>query len=382
VSSSIEFWSSVELGTFARGLLRELRALGWDVRHRFEVSEDAYRQAATLSARFRLRWSSYISYVRSLRRRIRREPPPAAIVVCTNTFYAPAVALRSAGGRRVPVVHWVFDLFPDVLTAGAKIQSRGSVERWLGRLTRSTFERAAANVFLGEGLLAHARRRYGDIPNSTVIPVGADAEPFRAARPEPRRARGGVRILYCGNLGRMHDTDTVIACVQGGLPPGSTLEFRGHGAGFRALAAAVADTNTGDRVLFGESLGEKDWTLAMKAADVALVTLRRGAEGVVMPSKTYSAMVAGQAILAICPRGSDLADTVRRYDAGWVIEPGDTAGLAAALAGLSDRPADLLEKRLNAFRAGHAHFSQKVVALRWAALFNSILPERPYPRSG
>ena len=377
MSSSIEFWSSVELGTFARGLVRELRALGWDVHHRFEVSEDAYRRAATSSARFRLRWSSYVSYARSLRRRIRHEPPPAAMIVCTNTFYAPEVALRAACGLGVPVVHWVFDLFPDVLAAGDKIQARGRLERWLGRLTRSIFDRATANVFLGEGLLAHARSRYGDIPNSTVIPVGADGEPFRASLPAPRPAPGPVRILYCGNLGRMHDTETVVACVRRGLPPGSTIEFRGHGAGFRALAAAVAATNTGDRVRFGDSLGESDWTIAMKAADVALVTMRRGAEGVVMPSKTYSAMVAGQAILAICPRLSELAETVRRYDAGWVIEPGDSAGLATVLSSLCARPEELLEKRLNAFRAGHANFSQEVVALRWSQLFKSIVSDQP-----
>jgi len=36
-----------------------------------------------------------------------------------------------------------------------------------------------------------------------------------------------------------------------------------------------------------------------------------GAEQVVMPSKTYSAMMAGQAVLAIAPEESDLVDLIK-----------------------------------------------------------------------
>jgi glycosyltransferase involved in cell wall biosynthesis len=103
-----------------------------------------------------------------------------------------------------------------------------------------------------------------------------------------------------------------------------------------------------------------------------MVTLKRGAEGLVMPSKTYSAMAAGQAVLAICPRASDLADTVLASDAGWVVEPGDTAGLRALLDRLSQRPDEVLRKRRNAFAAGHQQFDQSVLALQWADLLGSL----------
>ena len=35
-----------------------------------------------------------------------------------------------------------------------------------------------------------------------------------------------------------------------------------------------------------------------------------------MPSKTYSAMAAGQAVLAVCPRASDLADWPKEWMRG------------------------------------------------------------------
>jgi len=47
-----------------------------------------------------------------------------------------------------------------------------------------------------------------------------------------------------------------------------------------------------------------------------------GAEQVVMPSKTYSAMMVGQAILAIALVESDLVDLIKTAGCGWCVEPG------------------------------------------------------------
>ena len=211
--------------------------------------------------------------------------------------------------------------------------------------------------------------------------------------------RSPVRVLYCGNFGRMHEVDTVVAALRGGVPAGVQFDFRGNGAGFQTLAAATAGLRscragtasececgtqeirnegrrseevTGDnepegggQLRLGGSLPEREWLEAMAAADVALVTMKRGAEGIVMPSKTYSAMAAGQAILAVCPRESDLADLVAEHDCGWVIEPGDVAGLRAVLDSLASLGAEVLAKRRNAWRAARECYDQRVLAGRW-----------------
>jgi colanic acid biosynthesis glycosyl transferase WcaI len=107
---------------------------------------------------------------------------------------------------------------------------------------------------------------------------------------------------------------------------------------------------------------------------LALVTIAPGAERVVMPSKTYSALVAGQAILAICPRKSDLADLVFRHDCGWVVEPGDVAGLTRTLAWMAEKPDELWAKRRNSFEAGHRHYDTGVLAETWMNFFEEMRP--------
>jgi len=373
----VEFWSSVELPGFSRGLMRELRAVGIDATHRFEVSENDYRFARDALARGRLRWRSYVSYPHHLRRDLRAEGRNPIVVICTNTFYAPTVGVWAARHRGLRVVNWILDLFPDVLVESGTIAPAGVVDRGLARLVRATFASADANVFLGDRLKTYATGRHGEIPRAQVISVGADGQPFRTSVPEPRPGGQPVHILYCGNLGRMHEIDTLVEALRSPPSPGWTMEFRGHGTGYRRLHSAVASP----ALRFGPGLPDAEWTLAMQAADVALVTLKRGAEGLVMPSKTYSAMVAGQAVLAICPRASDLADTILANDAGWVVEPGDVNGLRAILSALAQRPDDVLRKRRNAFAAGHQRYDQRVLSLQWADLLASLGERQVPPRS-
>jgi len=82
-------------------------------------------------------------------------------------------------------------------------------------------------------------------------------------------------------------------------------------------------------------------------------------EQVVMPSKTYSAMMAGQAVLAIAPGESDLVDLIKTAGCGWCVEPGDVDGLAVAVEairsdteGLPGKARECLPLCTSALRAG------------------------------
>lgn len=371
VQRHVDFWSSVECALFLQGITGALLQHGWDGQARFEISESDYRGARGRMARFAMRWRAYIRYPWSLRRSLRSAVKPDVAVVCTNTFYAPWIA--AGVSRDVPVVHWVFDLFPDVLVLGGSLGTGSFGSRMLDGLMRSTFDRAAVNVFLGERLRAYAVGRFGPIPRSVVIPVGCDARPFSETPPKRGIVGQTVRALYCGNLGRMHDYDTILGAMCMGLPHGITIDFRGNGTGFRLLENAVNERPQGNSVSIGGSLQEADWIEAMRTADVALVTMKPGAEGIVMPSKTYSALAAGQAVIAICPDASDLADTIRTYDCGWVVAPGDVSRLNSVLAEIVNLPDELLRRRNNAWRAGQQVFDQRAQAGAWKAVLEEAL---------
>jgi glycosyltransferase involved in cell wall biosynthesis len=314
---------------------------------------------------------------------------PVMRVVTTNPFFMPYLAALSCRGRNTRVVNLLYDLFPDALELAGALRPRSWGARLLGRITAGALRRCDATVFLGERLREHTERKYGPARRAVVIPVGADGTPFRDCMPVQANDQTSVTLLYCGNMGRLHDYRTIYDALQllrakedfqaGVMAHGRRLRvaIHGNGNGFKKFQA-LAGADSGDaawELVFGANLGGNAWATQMRDVDIALVTMSKGAERVLMPSKTYSALVAGQAILAICPDDSDLADLVREHECGWVVSPGDAPLLAEILHEIRTEPAKVLQKRRNAFRAGHEKYDLAVVARRWLDLVNELRRE-------
>lgn len=364
----MEFWSSVDLSSLVAPLSAGLASEGWGIDARFAVSDREYRRTSFGFSHLAQRAHLYAGYPLLLKRGLSAADCPEVAVVCTNTFYAPAVAIETSN---VPIVHWVLDLFPEVAVIGGLI-SRGSfIERAARAIVRRTFDRASANVFLGTTLLAHAEDAFGPIPRAVVIPIGSDPSCFDSATEPGELCSDETTILYCGNFGRMHDFATVRDLLRATAPnPLIRWKFRGNGASLNALRDSLHGRLGLD---FGDALDREQWAKQMAAADVALVTLRPGAEGLVMPSKTYSALAAGQAILAICPARSDLAKLVHDHDCGWVVTPGDTRSLHSLVERLPLARDERTSKRRAAWRAARTSFAPEVAARLWARTLEGAL---------
>src|SRR5262245_29575351 len=108
----------------------------------------------------------------------------------------------------------------------------------------------------------------------------------------------------------------------------------------------------------------------MQRAQVGLVVQDTGSGSVSLPSKITSMLAAGQAVLAVAERQSEIGRLILQNDCGWVVEPGDIGGFEACVASLA-HPETLLTKRRNAFNVGHAVFGKTAVAKQWTDLFEA-----------
>jgi glycosyltransferase involved in cell wall biosynthesis len=62
-----------------------------------------------------------------------------------------------------------------------------------------------------------------------------------------------------------------------------------------------------------------------------VVTVKRGLEGVVVPSKLYPTLAAGRPVLGIAPEESDVVRTIRASGCGIAANPDDPASVAEAV---------------------------------------------------
>ena len=368
----IIFWTSTEYGGFMNALMSRLRDNGIEASQAYNISEIAYRSARSAPQRLLLRFRQYILYPIQLSLHLIFEVckgnSKRPVVVATNTFFAPLLA-TFFNSR---VIQLVYDLFPEAMIHSGKWregQLRVKLFRWLVGLG---LKRSAYNIFLGERLKIHVESIHGSLPNSVIIAVGADEGPFYKIRDleDPE----AIKILYCGNFGNMHESKTLFSAWKSGIDEPFQFVFHCSGPKRRELVL-FKDANKaafGDRLQVNEGLSNEAWVQVMQSSQIALVTMSEGSQEVVMPSKTYSAMMAGQAILAVAPEDSDLVDLIKNADCGWWVSPGDIEGFQECLIEIHANQDLLLKKRQNAFRVAHEQFGQGHLAKHWVKVFESL----------
>lgn len=367
MSTKLVYVNSAAGSLFTRRLLAELEECGMSVTTISAISELEYRKSGSLASRLVVRVKMYLGMaLKSFWSACACER--GVIVSTTNPFFAPLIAAGCAR-REVASINVLYDLFPDALVQSGAIR-RGSVACGILELMTSyALRKSSCTVFLGRRLRDHCEAAYNRARSAVIIPVGADGRMFRETPPTGLLADARPKVLYCGQFGRMHDSSTVAGIL--GREEASLLDWSFHASG-RGYAELTALARVPPSVQFGGGLDDKEWQQVMLSAQIALVTMAPGAECIVMPSKTYSALMAGQAILAICPLDSDLAELVITHSCGWVVAPGDVECLASVLRKIVSDPLGLLTRRKNAYDAGHRFYEMGVVAESWRKLIQRV----------
>jgi glycosyltransferase involved in cell wall biosynthesis len=288
------------------------------------------------------------------------------VVAKTDPPLIAVVAALAAWLRGARLVNWLQDVFPETAArAGLRI-GRGPAGALLRALRDWSLRRAAVNVVLGERMAAEvARLALG--ARVRVVPNWADG---RAVRPMPagesalRREwglEGRFIVGYSGNLGRVHDCETLLAAARL-LRIEEDIAIAVVGGGHRVphVAAAglpnVAVRGYVEDERLGESLG---------AFDVHLVSLLPQFEGLIVPSKFYGAMAAGRAVIFVGDREGEIARLLAKHECGVTVAPGDGAGLAAAIRELRASPEKLRAMGERARAAFEREWDEPVALARW-----------------
>lgn len=200
------------------------------------------------------------------------------------------------------------DMYPD-MAVGGSIVKPGLVSRVWERLHRWALRRAAKIVVLGEDMKARIAGKRVESSRIEIVRDGAEIPPPGAPPPQLdadviRAIRGEFRfvLLHAGNLGFYGAWDTLLAAAPQLASQGIAIVFVGDGAE-RPRIEAAAKNIPNVRLLPFFPANKIPSVLA--AADVHIITVSNGLEGVVVPSKMYAILAAAKPILAVTPRACE-----------------------------------------------------------------------------
>lgn len=373
----IEVYSAHGGGRYWQRLLQEWRDAGHAIHENYAFDDVTYRRKKGRFAHIWLRLMTYAIFPLKVWLKLwwAGYKADTVRVVISSPFFLPFVVTWPPRFRKkTPTVYVLNDLYPDALVHAGMLKHGGWLERQLRRLPQYCFRQCEATIFLGSHLKTYAEEAYGRSKMGRIIPVGSDATFVGNSAPTPISAGGPIDILYSGTMGHMHEIDTMLEVIRQGSPQRIHFTFHSSGVGYARFCRGITNlgNETSSNIALRGPLPDDIWSETLRRSPIGLVTLKAGAQNVSMPSKTYSALAAGQAILAICPIDSDLAELVLAHNCGWVVAPGRADELKSLLVRLEEHPEEIYAKRLEAYRAGHSLYDMAAISRQYIELFDIL----------
>lgn len=343
-----------------------------------------HRVASTRFGRAALsgRALDYLSFYRSVRRRVHEIAREGDIVVAKTDPPLLSVALASiARRRRAHLVNWLQDIYPETAAVLDVPLIRGPVASALATLRNRSLRQADATVVVGK-LMARRIQGFG-VPAARVhvIPNWCDDETIRpaAGNDNPLRETWGLSgkfvVAYSGNLGRAHDFDTALGAAER-LRNERHIIFLviGGGKHFEELARAVKARGLENSFRFRPYQDRAVLPHSLGVADVHWLSLNPKLEGLIVPSKFYTIAAAGKPMAMIGDPTGEIGRLISEHRCGITIAPGNAAKLADTLRRWSEQPNSIAEMGGRARQMLDARFTRRRAFDQWHRLIAGLCP--------
>lgn len=325
--------------------------------------------------------------------------PDAIIVQTTPPFLHWIFALRcQLAWRRPKLILWNQDTYPEALIATEILSENSIAYRCLKWIAAWSGKRVTTAIAL-DGAMADRLRSQEImdvriIPNWDVIPPDAKQTPIpNDSGPKPRAiaelrndTRGSLpselvaaakgyryKIAYTGNLGFGHDLTPLWSFVTSN--PNQTdflFLFIGEGDRTRELKILV-ERNGWSCIMFWPYLPVADFSAFLNWADCGLVALELNCLGLMSPSKMHAWLGAGKPILYLGPEGSNVTETIRAFDCGFIVDPRDSHGFDRVAREILAESAILTEMGQRARQAWTERHTSAVGLGAWQQVLSQLI---------
>lgn len=289
---------------------------------------------------------------------------PEKVLVVTNPPITPLLTAMIAKIRGIPFYILIFDLYPDALAQVGFLKSKSLLFRIWENINPWVFKQAEKVFTLSESMktavlryMPHQDKKIKVIHNwanvSYIRPINKTENSFL----QKHNLTGKKIIMYSGNMGLTHDLESLVAAADI-LRSEKNFSFVliGEGGKKKSLLQVVKDKNL-DNVIFLPYQDSRHFPLAIAAADIGVVTLGKGAQGISVPSKTYINLAAGVCLLGIAPGNSELSRLIHTHKAGVICEPGNPYEVAGTIRMLLYNEELLNHYKINALKASSNYTS-------------------------
>jgi colanic acid biosynthesis glycosyl transferase WcaI len=290
------------------------------------------------------------------------------LVICVTTpFSLPYPVMLATKLRNASAILLIHDLYPEALIVAGLAQSDSLITRALRYANGIMFGALDAIVTIGrdvEPLLLTYKsvtsKKIRFVPNWALLPIG-----YRPISNGNCFRRGSANELFVGlsgNIGLTHDAGSVYEAARL-LKDHTNIRFllSGWGSGWARLTELHAKAPL-ENVTLVERVPESQLEEFLSAADLWIIPYRRDVAGVSVPSRIYSLLAIGRAVIVAADAHSEAAMILKENDIGWVVRPEDPFDLAEAIRSAAGDRDETLAKGRRAADAAKCYTYDRAIA--------------------
>ncbi|MEV5112726.1 glycosyltransferase family 4 protein [Peribacillus frigoritolerans] len=277
------------------------------------------------------------------------------IIVYSNPPILPLIPYLIGRLSGVEFIFVAFDVYPDNALKLGAIKKGSTIEKIMNYINSKVYRYSSKVVALSQEMKEYLlNQKIAVNPESiNVIPNWYSDEKVNNNTIEniefkTLKENWPFIILYSGNMGSAQDMDTILQCMSQFKNNKNVLfVFTGHGNKVNYVKNYIYSNKISNAKVYGFLLGD-DYKDVLQMADVCLVSLAEGIEGIGVPSKTYGYLAVGKPVIAIMSNETDIAKSLIKYNAGGNVKQGDFEGLEVLIQKYMDNPELLQLMGLNA----------------------------------
>ncbi|MEA5557807.1 glycosyltransferase family 4 protein [Nodularia spumigena] len=260
-------------------------------------------------------------------------PRNTTLLIVSNPPYAGVLAIFFKIIYKGKYHFLLQDIFPESAAMSGIMKENSILYKFLAKLIYLTYKYSECIIVLSTSMQEFIEKKYPDLKSQIKVIENWSIEDIpNVSKQENQFAQEQkldkiFTVLYSGNLGRLHDIETITEAAIILKDDPIKFVFIGDGAKTKIVRQAI-DTHNLKNILLLPYQPRELLSLSLTACDISLVSLIPGAESIVAPSKLYGMLAAGRGIISISVPNSYLDQLLTNSNCGINVPPHNPEYLA------------------------------------------------------
>lgn len=280
-----------------------------------------------------------------------------------------------------PYVLIMYDVYPDIAIKLDVLKEKGFVSRFWNWFNKRTFANASKLVVIGEDMKSLLQTNFPNIPGENyelihnwsdknfVHPIEREENQFI----KDQSLEGKRILLYSGNMGRTHNVESILeaAIELDGKFDDVVFLFIGGGIKKSLVKEHIEEKRSSNVMQLPfqpfEILGH-----VLSSASFSFVCLDDDFTGMSVPSKSYGIMASKTPILGLLRSDSEIAETIKRDNSGWVWNSESNQPLSTLIEEILSDGSQIKTKGENAFKSFEQNYDLAISVDKYNELLKSV----------